>query len=49
MTKLSKFTFEKLTVPEMQGIKAGSGVSRCDTGASICTGSDHDSNNGDSC
>jgi hypothetical protein len=46
--KLSKFELQKMSLAEMNAIKAGSGESRCQQGATVCTGSDHDSNGGDS-
>jgi len=46
--KLTKFEVERLPLAEMNAIKAGSGESRCVQGATVCTGSDHDSNGGDS-
>jgi hypothetical protein len=46
--KLNKFELERLPLHEMNAIKAGSGATLCQQGATKCTGSDHDSNGGDS-
>ncbi|MBS1600611.1 MAG: hypothetical protein JST75_20470 [Bacteroidetes bacterium] len=46
--KLTKFELEKMPIAETIAIKAGSGVSDCWQGHTSSTGSDHDSNGGDS-
>lgn len=46
--KLPELELEKLSVAEMDRLKAGSGESHCRAGDTISVGSDHESYQGDS-